>query len=233
MKNVINEFNTRKDVSGQFLKWVDLPKNQLKKNNKGVSHLDEIYTQANMLMKNTNNDGSIRPLVVLGIGGSRHTAEFLLNMNGEGNTGKVLFYSDIDNGSFNNFIRKNGGDVRKMNFLVASKSGTTFETADGFKRFEDALINSYKKEGLTEEDARLKAQSHFAICTDAKATEKNLRGRIGDKNGESNNYIKELYIHDDEGSYIYNINNGKMKRDMVESGFNSEYQLEALLNNWF
>ena len=199
MKNVINEFNTRKDVSGQFLKWVDLPKNQLKKNNKGVSHLDEIYTQANMLMKNTNNDGSIRPLVVLGIGGSRHTAEFLLNMNGEGNTGKVLVYSDIDNGSFNNFIRKNVGDVRKMNFLVASKSGTTFETADGFKRFEDALINSYKKEGLTEEDARLKAQSHFAICTDAKATEKNLRGRIGDKNGESNNYIKELYIHDDVG----------------------------------
>ena len=44
---------------------------------------------------------------------------------------------------------------------------------------------------------------------------------------------EELYIHDDEGSYIYNINNGKMKRDMVESGFNSEYQLEALLNNWF
>ena len=31
-----------------------------------------------------------KPLVVLGIGGSKHTAEFLLNMNGEGNTGKVL-----------------------------------------------------------------------------------------------------------------------------------------------
>ncbi|MBO5737884.1 hypothetical protein J6R97_00935 [bacterium] len=199
MKNVINEFNTRKNIDGQFLKWVELPKNQLKKNSDGVSHLDEIYYQARLLKSNTNSDGSVRPLVLLGIGGSRHTAEFLLNMNGEGNTGKVLFYSDIDNGSFNNFVRKNGGDVKKLNFLVASKSGTTFETADGFKRFENALIDSYKKEGLSEEDAILKAQSHFAICTDAKATEKNLRGKIGDKNGERNNYIKELYIHDDVG----------------------------------
>ena len=36
-------------------------------------------------LKNNTN----RPLVVLGIGGSKHTAEFLLNMTGVGNKGKV------------------------------------------------------------------------------------------------------------------------------------------------
>lgn len=199
MKNVIKDFNNRKDSKGQFLKWAALPGNQLKKNEKGFSHLDEIYSQAEILSSRKNADGSDRPLVVLGIGGSKHTAEFLLNLNGEGNKGKVLFYSDIDPISFNNFLREAGRNVKEMNYLVASKSGTTFETADGFKRFEDKLIEEYKKEGFTEYQAKMKAQKHFALCTDAKATDKNLRGKIGSKNGEDNNYLKELYIHDDVG----------------------------------
>ena len=199
MKNVIADFNERKDRDGQFLKWVELPKNQLMQNENGISHLDEIYSQARILKSRKNPDGSERPLVVLGIGGSKHTAEFLLNMNGEGNKGKVMFYSDIDPLSYNNFIAETGRNLKELNFLVASKSGTTFETADGFKRFENALIEEYKKDGLPEDKAKLKAQEHFAICTDAKATDKNLRGKIGSKNGENNNYIKELYIHDDVG----------------------------------
>lgn len=199
MKNVITDFNERKDKDGQFLKWVELPANQLKVNENGTSHLDEIYSQAQILKSRKNPDGSDRPLVVLGIGGSKHTAEFLLNMNGEGNKGKVMFYSDIDPVSYNNFVAEIDGSLKNLNFLVASKSGTTFETADGFKRFENALIEEYKNDGLSDEDARLKAQEHFAICTDAKATDKNLRGKIGSKNGENNNYIKELYIHDDVG----------------------------------
>jgi len=199
MKKVINDFNVRKNQPGQFLKWVELPKNQLAKNQNGVSHLDEIYTQATELYNRTNEDGSRRQLVVLGIGGSKHTAEFLLNMNGEGNKGKVMFYSDIDPISFNNFMRETGKNITELNFLVASKSGTTFETADGFKRFEDSLVDAYKKKGLDEQAAKTKAQSHFAVCTDAKPTDKNLRGKIGAKNGTDNEYIKELYIHDDVG----------------------------------
>lgn len=199
MQNVIVDFNERKDQDGQFLKWVALPANQLKINDRGVSHLDEIYVQAQSLKARKNPDGTERPLVVLGIGGSKHTAEFLLNMNGEGNKGKVMFYSDIDPLSYNNFIAETGKNLKELNFLVASKSGTTFETADGFKRFENALIEEYKKDGLSDNDAKLEAQKHFAICTDAKATDKNLRGKIGSKNGEDNNYIKELYIHDDVG----------------------------------
>jgi len=199
MRNVIVDFNERKAKDGQFLKWVELPANQLKVNENGVSHLDEIYSQAQLLKSRKSPDGTERPLIVLGIGGSKHTAEFLLNMNGEGNKGKVMFYSDIDPVSYNNFLAEIGGSLKNLNFLVASKSGTTFETADGFKRFETALIEEYKKDGFSDDDARLKAQEHFAICTDAKATDKNLRGKIGSKNGENNNYIKELYIHDDVG----------------------------------
>ena len=193
---VIKDFLSRKNDTKQFLKWVDLPTEQLAK--KGYkSHLDEIYEQANSLK---NRKGDIeRPLVVLGIGGSKHTAEFLLNMNGVGNKGKVYFYSDIDPISYENFLKEVNRPINELNFLVVSKSGTTFETKDGFTRFENALIEHYKKQGLADDVAIKAAQSHFAICTDKTPNAKNLRGKIGLKNGKDNNYIKELYIHDGVG----------------------------------
>ena len=199
MKVVISNFKNRMNKEGQFLKWVELPKNQMKKNENGISHLDEIVAQADELRSRKNPDGSERSLVVLGIGGSKHTAEFLASMAGVGNIGKLHFYSDIDPVSFKNFIKETGDNVKGLNFLVVSKSGTTFETADAFKKFENALTKAYKADGLSQKKAELKAQEHFAICTDATATEKNMRGKIGSVNGLDNNYIKELYIHDDVG----------------------------------
>lgn len=198
MKKVVEDFNQRKGQKGQFLNWVDLPKNQLEKDANGLSSVDKVYSQA-IELRNRKTNGVERPLVVLGIGGSKHTAEFLLNMNGGSNQPKVYFYSDIDPISYSTFLKDVGGDVRKLNFVVVSKSGTTFETNDGFMRFKKALIESYKKPGVSEQEAEKKAQSHFAIVTDATATDKNLRGKVGTKNGKDNNYIKELYVHDDVG----------------------------------
>ena len=196
-KEAVKEMNSRYTKDGQFLKWVSLPKAQLTANADGISHLDAICTQANEL--SSRKDKTERPLVVLGIGGSKHTAEFLLNMTGYDRKRPVYFYSDIDPISYYNFLKETGYGIQDLNFLVVSKSGTTFETKDAFLRFEKALTNYYISEGLSEKAAEQKAQAHFAICTDAKATEKNLRGKIGSKNGKDNNYIKELFIHDDVG----------------------------------
>ena len=190
---VVKDFTERKDNQEEFLKWVDLPSEQLD-SHFGKSHLDEIYEQAEQLKNNTN-----RPLVVLGIGGSKHTAEFLLNMTGVGNKGKVYFYSDIDPISFNNFLKEINHPVNELNFLVVSKSGTTFETKDSFIRFENLIADYYEDNEFLEMEAKREAQKHFAICTDKKAKPNNLREKIGLKNGEDNNYIKELYIHDGVG----------------------------------
>lgn len=187
---VVTDFNDRVGKKGQFLNWVDLPGDQIKQNSKGVSHIDEIYAQVKKMKKQSGD----YPLVVLGIGGSKHTNETLLNLTGVGNKGKVYFYSDIDSLSKSNFVKEIGGDLSKVNFLVVSKSGTTFETKDAFMKFQNSVEKSMK--GFNK---KAKAEKHFAIATDKTATEKNLRGVIGDKNGEGNNYIKELYIHDDVG----------------------------------
>ena len=189
-KDVICDFQNRVGKSGQFLNWVDLPAEQLKEDINGVSHVDEIYSQVERLKKQSGD----YPLVVLGIGGSKHTNETLLNLAGVGNKGKVYFYSDIDSLSKSNFEKEIGGDLSKANYLVVSKSGTTFETKDAFMRFQDSV-----EEKMHGRNKKANAEKHFAIATDATATEKNLRGVIGDKNGEKNNYIKELYIHDDVG----------------------------------
>ncbi len=195
MKNVIEDFNLRAGKEKQFLNWVGLPAAQMAKGEDGVSHLDQIYSQAEILGKNADEK---RPLVVLGIGGSKHTAEFLLKMaNVEPN--KVLFYSDIDPISYESFKKELGGDVRNANYLVVSKSGTTFETKDGFVRVENELVQKYIEEGYDEQIAKNMAEKHFAICTDKTPTEKNLRGQIGSQNGIGNGYIKELFIHDDVG----------------------------------
>jgi|GEM_PF-1304780 len=198
MTGVIGEFNERKTQSGQFLKWVDLPGQQL-------NDLDRVLDQAETLKGRTKADGTPRPLVVLGIGGQKHTTEFMLNLHGVGNKGKVYFYSDIDEVSRRNFEKEvlgENGDIRDMNFLINSKSGTTPETRDGFERFRIALETAYMtKDGMNAEQAKKAAQQHFAIATDMTANFKtgNLRSKVGDKNDTSNDYLKDLYVHDDVG----------------------------------
>ncbi len=197
MTSAINDFSERVGQKGQFLNWVTLPAAQLEKVD-GKSHLDEVYTQALELKK--RGEGQ-RSLVVLGIGGSKHVAEFLLNMNGAGKDSgnKVYFYSDIDPVSYKNFLKETGGKIEDLNFLVVSKSGTTFETKDGYLSFRNALKEAYQDRGLEGVDLEIAVERHFAFVTDAKGTEKNLRGEIGNKNGLHNEYIKELYVHDDVG----------------------------------
>lgn len=186
-KTVLRDFNSRKDQEEQYLKWVSLPSEQLN------GHFQSIYFQANKLK---DRKGKVtRPLVVLGIGGSKHTAEFLLNMAGKGNQGLVYFYSDIDPISYENFIKSTKTGVENLNFLVVSKSGTTFETQDAFKRFEKDLIKYYQSTGLTYRQAKTAAQKHFAICTNRTPSNGNLREKIQD----NDNYIKNLYIHDGVG----------------------------------
>ena len=88
------ELKSRANKPGQFLNWVDLPKYQL-------SRLDEIYTMASKLKTQTG----AKYLTVLGIGGSKHTVENMLSINGLNIGGhEILFYSDVDSTSFARYL---------------------------------------------------------------------------------------------------------------------------------
>lgn len=177
----VNEFSSRANKSGQFLNWVNLPGEQLKR-------VDELYTLAENLRKQTGAE----KLSVLGIGGSKHTVEHMLSINGLNiNQDKILFYSDVDSASLERYLHRLG-DVTSSNYLIASKSGSTFETKDGFLRIQKMLENEYKAKGYSNYEEL--ASKHFIAVTDGNAEKSELRRTSNEKS-----WLGDLFIHDDVG----------------------------------
>ena len=155
----VNEFSSRANKQGQFLNWVDLPSKQ-------AQRIDDIYSMVSAL----KNATGAKTLSVMGIGGSKHTVEHMLSINGLNiNRTDIEFYSDIDSSSWERFLYRLGGDVTSSNYLIASKSGSTFETKDGFLRILNRLIEAYKSQGKSEDEAKVLANKHFIAVTDANA----------------------------------------------------------------
>ena len=180
----VNEFASRANKQGQFLNWVNLPSEQLKR-------VDEIYELAAKLKAQTG----AQKLSVMGIGGSKHTVEHMLSINGLNVKGDVVeFYSDVDSASLERFLYRLGNDVTKSNFMIASKSGSTFETKDGFLRVMAMLIDAYKAQGQTQEEAEKSANKHFIAVTDGNAEKSELR-----RTSNTNGWLGDLFIHDDVG----------------------------------
>ena len=212
MSVVIDEFVKRANQPGQFLNWVDLPKNQL-------ARLDEIYLLANKLKSQTN--ASV--LTILGIGGSKHTVENMLSLNGLNiNKDEILFYSDIDSVSFSRFMKRLGGDVTKSNYVVASKSGSTFETKDGFLRIQKLLEKAYMEKGQSEEEARISASKHFIAVTDKNPASSELR-----RSSNSQNWLGDLFIHDDVGGRFSALDDHTLFT-LAYAGMNKEDMFEML-----
>ena len=180
----VNEFSSRANQKGQFLNWVNLPQEQAKR-------VDEIYKLASELKAQTGAE----KLSVMGIGGSKHTVEHMLSINGLNVRQDVIeFYSDVDSASLERFLYRLENNVLKSNCLIASKSGSTFETKDGFLRVLQMLKDAYIAQGKSADEADKAAQKHFIAVTDANAEKSELR-RTSNENG----WLGDLFIHDDVG----------------------------------
>ena len=177
----VSEFSSRANKKGQFLNWVNLPQEQLKR-------VDELYSLAEGLKNQTGAE----KLSVLGIGGSKHTVEHMLSINGLNvNQDKILFYSDVDSASLERYLYRLG-DVTKSNYMIASKSGSTFETKDGFLRIQKMLENEYQAKGYSNYEEL--ASKHFIAVTDGNAEKSELRRTSIEKS-----WLGDLFIHDDVG----------------------------------
>ena len=166
----VAEISERAGKAGQFLNWIDvLPKNQ-------IATLDNLYD----LAAQAKADGAT-DLAILGIGGSRHTTESMVNLLGlEDN---IHFYSSVDPISFKKFAKTLNLDTTK--FLVVSKSGGTLETTVAYENAKKLVQEHFGKEDVSDK---------FIAMTDASSEKSNLR-RIVDK-GE----IKiSGFVHDDVG----------------------------------
>lgn len=180
----VNEFSSRANKKGQFLNWVNLPQEQAKR-------VDEIYELAANLKAQTG----AKKLSVMGIGGSKHTVEHMLSINGLNvKQDYVEFYSDVDSASLERFLYRLENNVLESNFMIASKSGSTFETKDGFLRVLQMLKDAYTAQGKSAEEADKAAHKHFIAVTDANAEKSELRRTSIEKG-----WLGDLFIHDDVG----------------------------------
>lgn len=186
-KSNIQNLNTRAGKNGQVLNWIEkLPTEQ-------ITRLDDIYT----LATNAKANGS-KKLGIIGIGGSKHTIENMLSLNGY--LDNVIFLSAVDPASMDKFIEKLG-DIKDVTIMVASKSGTTLEPSTGYdyveKVFVEKLKNEYLKNGYCEQDAVRMAKKetgkHFICITDKDERKSKLR-QIANEKGYACGVI-----HDDCG----------------------------------
>ena len=216
----VRELASRANQKGQFLNWVNLPQEQLKR-------VDELYEMVEKFKAQTG----VEKLAVLGIGGSKHTVEHMLGINGLNINGDtVYFYSDVDSASLARFLNKLG-DITKVNYMVASKSGSTFETKDGFLRIQDMLIDAYKAQGLSEEEAKKATAKHFIAVTDANAEKSELR-----RTSIADGWLGDLFIHDDVGGRfsafddhaIFTLISAGMKKDDLKALLNAAQEVSTL-----
>lgn len=216
----VKEFSSRANQKGQFLNWVNLPQEQLKR-------VDELYEMAEKFKAQTN----VTKLAVLGIGGSKHTVEHMLGINGLNIDGEtVYFYSDVDSVSLARFLNKLG-DITKANYMVASKSGSTFETKDGFLRIQEMLIDTYKAQGMSEEEAKKATAKHFIAVTDANSGKSELR-----RTSIADNWLGDLFIHDDVGGRfsafddhaLFTLIFAGMKKDDLKALLNAAQEVSSL-----
>lgn len=165
----VKEIKQRYGKSGQFLNWIKvLPKNQL-------NNLDNLYEMAEK-----SKNGGFEELAILGIGGSRHTTESMMNMLGIKN---VHFFSSVDPVSFDRFIKSL--DLAKTKFMVVSKSGGTMETTTAYNKVDELLRNTFKTDCV---------KDRFVAMTDVSPEKSKLRKIVDDgKIGLSG------FVHDDVG----------------------------------
>jgi len=163
-RELAQDLNNRAGKNGQVLNWINvLPTEQLKR-------IDEIYNLANSLKQNNSEK-----LAIIGIGGSKHTIENLLSLNGFKN--KAVFLSASDPDSISEFFKNNLENVKPA-VLVASKSGTTLEPSYCFDKIQQLLGVDFK---------------NYVCITDADASKSKLR-QIANQKG-----YKCGVIHDDCG----------------------------------
>ncbi len=217
----VQEFSSRANQAGKFLNWVNLPQEQIKR-------LDDIYSLAENLKKATG----VEKLSVLGIGGSKHTVEHMLGINGLNiNSDVIYFYSDVDSISFSRFLAKLNNDVLSSNYMVASKSGSTFETKDGFLRIQKMLEDAYIAKGQSQEEAEKSAAKHFIAVTDGNAEKSELRRTSNEKG-----WLGDLFIHDDVGGRfsafddhaLFTLAFAGMKKEDMRAMLNAAQEVSTL-----
>lgn len=144
--------------------WVTLPEKLLKEN-----YIDNVYKTIEEFKEPFNKDSK---LIFVALGNPANTDE-MAKAFGIGNN--MVSSCDITPAQIKNTIKKAGGDLDKIQIIISSKSGSTFESNQTYKLLVDELTEHYKNKGIKPDDMQKEISKHFLFVTDKNPDKSKLK----------------------------------------------------------
>lgn len=153
--------------------WTTLPEKLLQE-----GYVDSVYKTVEQFKKPFGEDTK---LIFVALGNPANTDEMAKSLG----LGANLVYScDITPSQMQNTIKKAGGNLDKIQIIISSKSGSTFESNQTYQLLVDALTEHYTQKGVKPEDMQAAISKHFLFVTD-KNPEKSKLKKMAQESGIS------------------------------------------------
>lgn len=144
--------------------WATLPEKLLKEN-----YIDDVYNTVDEFKKPFDKDSK---LIFVALGNPANTDEMAKAF---GISHNLIYSCDITPAQMNNTIKKAGGDLDKIQIIISSKSGSTFESNQTYKLLVDELTEHYKNKGVEPQNIQQEVSKHFLFITDKNPDKSKLK----------------------------------------------------------
>lgn len=143
--------------------WIDLPAKLLKEN-----YVGEVYSKVKEFKKDNAK------LIFVALGNPANTDEIV---NAMGLGANLFSACDITIEQVDDTIKKAGGDLKNIQVIISSKSGSTFESNQNYKILDTKFSEYYAKIGLSPEEIKKEVSKHFLFVTDKNPEKSKLKAK--------------------------------------------------------
>lgn len=143
--------------------WIDLPAKLLSEN-----YVENVYSKIKEFKKDNSK------LIFVALGNPANTDEIV---NAMGLGANFFPACDITPEQVGDTIKKAGGDLSKIQVIISSKSGSTFESNQNYKILEAEFREYYAAKGLNPEEADKEVSKHFLFVTDKNPEKSKLKAK--------------------------------------------------------
>lgn len=163
-KKAQNKLSTAVENKNPNYSWVTLPEKLIKDN-----YVENVYSTVKEFKKPFGEDSK---LIFVALGNPANADEMAKSL-GLGHN--MVQSCDITPAQMKNTIKKAGGNLDKIQIIISSKSGSTFESNQTYKLLTDELTEHYKAKGVKSEDMQEQISKHFLFLTDKNPEKSKLK----------------------------------------------------------
>src|SRR5574344_2555336 len=148
-KTALSKLQTVKSSDKNY-SWVDLPSKLITEN-----YVSKVYSTVNNFKKPFGKDTK---LIFVALGNPSNTDEIAKSLG----LGANLTYDiDLTKAQNADTIKKSGGNLEKIQVIISSKSGSTFESNQTYKLLKESFTEYYKSKGISSDKMQKEISKHF------------------------------------------------------------------------